>query len=63
MTRTAFLRLSPRARGYAVYWFGDRDDEPNVPKEHNPYRAGSREATEWDEGARRACLDAQDSEE
>jgi hypothetical protein len=58
-----FLALSPRARGYLVYMYGERDDQPNVPNESNPYPSGSADADAWDEGQRRAVLVAQDSEE
>lgn len=63
MTAAQFARLAPLQRGYVVYMCGERDDQPNVPNESNPYAAGSDDAAAWDEGARRAVLDAQDSEE
>ena len=63
MTASEFAKLTPLQRGYAVYMLGERDDEPNVPNESNPYPAGSDDAMAWDEGQRRAVLVAQDSEE
>jgi hypothetical protein len=61
ITAQRFAALAPRARGYVVYMCGDRDDEPHVPNERNPYPAGSDDAAEWYEGQRRAVLHAQDS--
>jgi hypothetical protein len=63
ITPEQFAKLSPYARGYAVYVAGERDDQPHVPNERNPYPAGSREATEWDRGQAQAVLDVQDGEE
>ncbi len=60
MTAARFRALSPGQRGYVVYLLGARLDEPHVPDEANPYPSGSRRALAWDEGARRACLHAQD---
>lgn len=58
-----FLGLSAYSRGYAVYMLGERDDQPHVPNEMNPYATGSRDAIEWDRGNRQAMLDVQDGEE
>jgi hypothetical protein len=63
MTQDDFARLAPQARGYAVYMFGSRDDEPAVPDEGNPYRPGSPEADAWDRGQQQAVLDVTDLEE
>lgn len=63
ITEEQFRALAPRQRGYAAYMLGARADEPHVPDESNPYPAGSADAAAWDEGQRRAVLDAQDSEE
>lgn len=63
MTAEEFAKLTPLQRGYAVYMLGEREDEPHVPNESNPYPAGSEDAASWDEGQRRAVLVAQDSEE
>lgn len=63
MTARQFRRLRPYARGYAVYMMGEREDQPHVPNEANPYAAGSRQASSWDRGQQQAVLDAQDSEE
>lgn len=63
MSKEEFRRLAPGARGYAVYWYGERDDQPNVPNESNPYPAGSTEFQEWARGQSQAMIDAQDSEE
>lgn len=63
VTEQEFLALPPRQRGYTAYMLGERDDQPHVPNEANPYPAESADAREWDEGQRRAVLDAQDADE
>jgi hypothetical protein len=63
LTAEQFAKLTPLQRGYAVYMLGEREDQPHVPNERNPYPAGSFDASQWDEGQRRAVLEAQDSEE
>ena len=61
LTKEEFETLKPRTRGYVVYMAGNRDDQPNVPNEKNPYPAGSKEHEEWNEGQRQAILQAQDN--
>ncbi len=63
MTAKRFSALPPRARGYAVYMMGSRDDEPHVPDETNPYQAGSADAAAWNAGAWAAYLEVLDGEE
>lgn len=63
VTAAQFRRLRPRARGYSVYMLGERKDQPNVPAETNPYRAGSPAARAWDDGQADAAREAQDTEE
>lgn len=63
VTAAQFAALSPRDRGFVVYWMGSRDDQPNVPNESNPYDAGSREAELWNQGQREAVIAAIDVEE
>ena len=63
MTAERFAALTPRARGYAVYMLGSRDDEPHVPDEANPYQAGSADAKAWDDGVWDAYLEVLDGEE
>lgn len=63
MSRRAFMSLSPRSRGRAVYLLGAREDEPNVPDERNPYATGSRDAAQWDAGAWSAYLDVIDADD
>jgi hypothetical protein len=63
ITASQFATLSPYARGYVVYMAGERDDQPHVPNESNPYVAGTEEALAWSRGNRQAMLDVQDGEE
>ncbi len=63
MTAEYFAGLTAFRRGYAVYWFGENKEEPNVPDESNPYPPNSEDASRWDAGQFQAMLDAQDSEE
>ena len=60
MTKAEFEALSPYEKGYAVYWAGHRDDQPNIPERFEPMD-GDRE--EYERGQFAAVLDAQDSEE
>ena len=61
MTKEEFDDLSPHSRGYVVYMAGERDDQPNVPNEENPYEEGTKEYEEWDKGAMAAVIEVQDS--
>lgn len=63
LTAAQFLALTPWSRGYAVYMFGERDDEPNVPDEGNPYQPGTADAEAWEAGNMRAAVDVQDEVE
>lgn len=63
MSKEDFEGLGPFGRGYAVYLFGKRDDQPNVPDEENPYVEGTCDWKSWNEGARIAAQDVQDLEE
>ena len=58
-----FRQFTPFERGYAVYWFGNREDEPNVPSESNPYPVGTQAHIDWQRGQVRAAILAQDGEE
>lgn len=62
-TKSEFKQLAPYSRGYAVYMYGCRDDEPNVPDEENPYPKDSEYAKKWSEGQFAAMIVAQDGEE
>lgn len=55
-----FAMLSPYGKGYAVYMFGSREDQPNVPEEYEP---SEEDKAEFDRGQFQAVLDVQDSEE
>jgi len=63
ITEEEFEALSPHGRGFVAYWYGSREDQPNVPDERCPYAEDSEEAREWHRGQQTACLAAQDSEE
>ena len=63
LSASDFKRLPPKERGYVVYMFGARKDQPNVPNEKNPFPEGSKKHAEWNEGQRIAVLEAQDCEE
>jgi len=63
ITKEEFEALSPHGRGFVAYWYGSREDQPNVPDERCPYAEDSEEAREWHRGQQTACLAAQDSEE
>lgn len=63
MTAEEFAELTPFDRGYVVYMAGERDDQPHVPNEANPYPPGSEDAEQWSAGQHRAMLSAQDGEE
>lgn len=62
ITKEEFEALDPFHRGWAVYMAGAREDQPNVPQEDNPYPDGSEEASEWDRGQQRACIEILDTE-
>lgn len=62
-TKKEFEALTPKERGFVVYWCGENPKQPNIPNEKNQYPVGSREYKQWDEGAFEAMLAAQDSEE
>jgi hypothetical protein len=55
-----FRMLSPVQKGYMVYMFGYRDDEPFVPKEYEPDDA---ERPGYERGQRMGVIEAMDSEE
>lgn len=57
MTEEEFKVLNAYARGYFVYLFGHKEDEPNVPLENNPFPSDSVEHQHWITGVRRAMLD------
>jgi hypothetical protein len=63
ISKEEFEAYTPCLRGYAVYMFGAREDQPNIPDERNPYPPGSDDAREWDEGNRLGARHAQDGEE
>jgi len=55
MTQEQFESLEPFDRGYVVYLYGRRDDEPNIPNEEEPpYELGSIEYTQYLSGKRQA---------
>lgn len=60
MTKEKFESLSPAVRGYTVYMAGDRDDQPNVPNESNPYPKGSENHSQWAHGQDLAVQEVQD---
>ena len=60
LSKQAFDAMKPWQRGYAVYYMGRRDDEPNVPAESNPYTPGTHEYEEWDKGHHQAMLELLD---
>lgn len=59
----AEISRRPFPRGYLVYMCGERDDQPNVPNEANPYPAGSPEAQAWDDGSHAAYVAVLDTVE
>lgn len=63
LTKEEFEALSPRQRGYVVYMYGDRDDQPNVPSESCPYPPGSVEWEQYAQGMMTAVLEVQDMED
>ena len=63
LTKEEFESLSPTDRGYAVYMAGERDDQPNIPNEKNPYPKGTKEHEEYDQGAFMGVLEVQDYDE
>lgn len=62
-TAAEFQRLTPYWRGYVVYMYGARPDQPNVPDEKNPYRVGTDDHHEWAAGQVAAAQGVQDGEE
>lgn len=50
LSKKEFERLSPYARGYAVYTAGWRPDQPNIPDETNPYPEDSEDYKDWNDG-------------
>jgi hypothetical protein len=63
LTREEFEALSPRAKGYAVYMAGCRDDQPNVPPSYDTRHFTADELREYNAGQNAAVLECQDSEE
>lgn len=61
ITKEELDRLTPFERGYAVYMFGAREDQPNVPDEPNPYPNGTDAHEKWADGARSAYVEVIDS--
>lgn len=59
-SKAAFQRLGAWMKGYLVYSYGERDDEPHVPRDYTPDES-EREA--YEKGQLSAVLAAQDSEE
>lgn len=55
ISRKEFEDLSPYQRGYAVYMAGKREDQLNIPDETNPFKHGTYDYREWNEGNRMAC--------
>ncbi len=53
-----FDKLTPYEKGYAVYWFGERKDHPEVPKHYEPK---PEERAEYERGQAAACQAAQDA--
>ena len=58
-----YEKLTPRQQGYVVYLQAELPGSGLRGHQGNPYPPGSRGATEWDRGARVACLQVQDAEE
>ncbi len=52
--------MSAYEKGYTVYMFGERSDQPNVPMKYTPTVA---EAEDYYRGQHHAMLETQDSEE
>lgn len=48
-----FAGLSPWEKGYAVYWCGNREDQPNVPTKYDP---SPDEQDEYNEGQHAAVI-------
>jgi hypothetical protein len=63
ISKAEFAQLSPFLRGWTVYMAGERDDQPYVPNEANPYPPLSHEASEWKRGQEKAYIEVLDSEE
>lgn len=60
ISKKQFMELTPFSRGYVGYMFGERDDQPNVPDEENPFRKDSLSSISWDRGQQAAVLHVQD---
>ena len=60
-TEAQFEAFLPFDRGYVVYMCGERDDQPNIPAETNPYDMGSNEYQEWEDGQMAAVIETQDN--
>lgn len=58
-----FEALRPWSRGFYVYLYGARYDQPNIPDESNPYPPGSKAAEDWTRGALAASLQAQEGDD
>ena len=63
ISKKEFLKLTPYQRGYAVYMLGERDDQPHVPNEPNPYPRGTLAHRSWANGQRAAIHAVVDVEE
>jgi len=61
ISRETFESLSPRDRGFAVYMYGCRDDQPNIPDESNPFQKGCGDWEEWNQGQHEAVIAVQDN--
>ncbi len=60
ITPEEFGKMSAYEKGYTVYMFGERSDQPNVPMKYTPTVA---EAEDYYRGQHHAMLETQDSEE
>lgn len=61
-TKEEFEAYTPKQKGYAVYMCGMRDDQPNIPNEHE-YKPDPKDQAEFDEGIWAGILlQAQDDE-
>lgn len=57
-TREEFASMTPKQKGYAVYMFGARKDQPNIPETYTPSLV---ERSQYERGQLLAVMDAQDS--
>lgn len=60
ISASEFKRLGAKRRGWIVYMFGARKDQPNIPDEANPFPVGTVQHTRWNEGANEAAQLAAD---